>query len=123
MEHRHLDHHTVGGRESHTVADTLAVVYYVIVSEHYALGEAGRARGILHIAYVTGAYCRRHSCHLLGADELVSLHRLVEGKRARLLKADGDYVSEEGKTLCTQRLAGDSVLYLGAEGVDDLAVV
>ena len=62
------------------------------MGEHNALGEARGARGVLHIADVAWAYCRRHSRYLLAADELVSRHSLVEGEGARLLIADGNNV-------------------------------
>ena len=52
VEHGHLNHHPVGGGQIHAVADGLAVVDHVVVGEHNALGEAGGAGGVLHIADV-----------------------------------------------------------------------
>ena len=40
VEHRNLYHHSVGGRKIHSVADTFAVVDYIVVRQHNAFGKA-----------------------------------------------------------------------------------
>ena len=123
MEHGNLDHHAVRRGKAHAVTDTFSVVDDVVVCEHNALGEACRARGVLHIAYVARTDSRRHSCHLLGADELISCHRLIEGQASGLLEADRNDVAQEGQSFCVERLARNGILDLGAELVDDLLIV
>ena len=123
MEHRNLDHHSVCRGESHAVSDTFSVVNNVVVSKHNALGEACCTRRVLHIANVTWLNRRRHSCDLLAARERISIHSLVKGKASILLESAGYNVSEEGKLLCVERLAGDCIFDFGAERVNYFLVI
>ena len=123
VEHGHVDHEAVCGGQAHAVADALAVVHDVAVREHDALGESCSAGGVLHVADVVGANIGGHALDLLQRHELGALHGLIEGEAAGHLEADGHDVAQEGKLLAVQLLAGFGLGDLGAQLIDDLAVV
>ena len=78
VEERHGDADAVARRQVLARADPKAVVRYVAVGELYALGEAGRAAGVLHVHDVVDAAFRL-------AREVV-LPRRLDGERHHLVE-------------------------------------
>ena len=60
----------VGGREFHAVADSFAVVQYIVMRQHNALREARRTRRVLHIDDVV----RRKTFSRLGVNIVGNVH-------------------------------------------------
>ena len=79
VEHGYLYHHAVRGGKTHAVANTFSVVYNVIVSKHYALGEACGAGGVLHVADVAGLYPGSHAGKFFFGDQRRAAHGFFEG--------------------------------------------
>jgi hypothetical protein len=123
VEHRHLDHHAVGGGEIHAVADALAVVDDVVMREHDALREAGGAGGVLHVAHVVlithhRAGCTRSIGTLLGERE-----RLRPMSAALLDGFLRDDVAQQRQALRDAGAVPARGLELGAQLFDDADVV
>ena len=123
VEHRNLYHHTVAGRKIHTVADKLTVVYDIIVCKHYTLGESRRTRGVLHICNVVNVDRRGTSAHFFGSDLRRKLKRCFPSESTLHFEADGNNISEEGKSAAVERTSGSAVLKLGAELFHNFLVV
>ncbi len=77
VEHRHMNQKAVGCREIHTVADIFAVVDDVVMAQHHAFGEAGRAGGVLHVADVVAVQHRGALVYLLQRRVFRHRHRVV----------------------------------------------
>lgn len=84
VEHRHLDHHPVGGGKIHTVADGLAVVDHIVMGQHDSFWEAGSAGGILHIADVVLIDGGGPAVDLLHGNLGGKVHGLLPGVAALL---------------------------------------
>ena len=123
VEHGNLHHHAVGGGQTHAVADALAVVDHVVVGEHNALGEAGGAAGVLHVAHVMGRYIGGQTPNLFHRYGVAAFQRLLPGDSAGLFEAYGDDIAQEGQTVGMQLLAFRGCSQFGTQLVDDLLVV
>ena len=123
MEHRHLDHHTVCRRESHTVSDTFSVVHHVVVGEHDSFREACRSRRILHVADVVRLYLRRKSCGLFRRHHIRPLICLFKCQTSRHAESVGYHVPQERERFAVKRLTRLAGFNLRAELVYDPRVV
>ncbi len=123
VEHRDLDHHPVGGRQIHTVADRLAVVDDIVVREHDALRKAGRPGRVLHIADVVLVYHRRAAIDRLDRSPLRHRRRLVPRETSRYTRLARYYVSEEREPFAVERVVRILPLQLGTELPDYRNVV
>ena len=123
VEHGHLDHHAVGGGQVHAVADHLAVVDDVVVGQHHALGEAGGAGGVLHVAHVVDIHGGGHAADLLHGRAGRVLQGLLPGHGAGHAEAHGNHVSQERQALAVQRLTGLVAGQLRAQLAHDLLIV
>ena len=123
VEHGNLDHHAVRGGKAHPVADTFAVIDDVVMGQHDALGEAGGAGSILHIAHIIRFHAFRHRCQRLIGNGISAAHRLLKGEASALGETDGNDIPEEGQPLAVQRFAGLRYRNLRAELIDNCAVI
>lgn len=123
VEHRHLNHHTVGGGKIHSVAYAFAVVDNVIMGEHNALGETGRAGGVLHIAYIVLVHTGSHTVDLLHGHLGGAVDRLVPGKTPFLAVTHRYDVSQEGQAFAVELAAVFGVFKLGAKLGHNLTVI
>ena len=123
VEHRHLDHHAVGGGKTHPVTDTLAVVDHIVVGQHNALGEAGGAGGILHVANIIRLYQGGASAHLFPGDQGRAGEHLLPGKTTIHIKANRYNVFKERQLFGVERLACLQGFKLGAKRFNDFLIV
>ena len=123
VEHRHLYHHAVLGREVHAVADAFAVVDDVVVREHDALREAGRAARVLHVADVVDVDGGGEAVDLLERRHVRARDGLFPREAALHAEVHGDYVAQEWQAAASERLAGRRGLQLGAEFFHNLVVM
>ena len=123
VEHRHLYHHAVLGREVHAVADAFAVVDDVVVREHDALREAGRAARVLHVADVVDVDGGGEAVDLLERRHVRARDGLFPREAALHAEVHGDYVAQEGQAAAGERLARRRGLQLWAELLHNLVVM
>ena len=123
VEHGHLQHHAVRRGKVHAVANTLAVIHDVVMREHDALWEAGRAGGILHVADVVHTDGSRHAVDLLHRDAPGTRDGLLPGEASLLPEADRDDIAQKGQALCVQWAAGARRLQLRAQFGEDGRIV
>ena len=93
VEHGHLDHHTVGRGEVHTVSDAFAVIYDVVMGQHNTLGKARSAGSVLHIADIILVHCRCTTIQLFHRHHVSSCDRVFPGDTTCLLEADSDDIA------------------------------
>ncbi len=117
VEHRNLYHHSVCGRKIHAIADSLTIVYDIVVSEHYAFGEACSTRGILHIADIVDINSLSDLLDFAIGNVLRECNSLLPSVAALVLRVDGDYILEERK-LCGFKVTGLACLKLGTKLLD-----
>ena len=122
VEHGHLYHHAVCGGQVHAVADSLTVVYYIIMCKHYALGEACSSRGVLHICNIVDINGLSYALYLTVGNVLGKLNSLLPCVAAVVLGINSDNVLEVRK-FCGVELTGLAGVKLGAELLDDINIV
>ena len=123
MEHRHLDHHAVGGGQVHPIADAFAVVDHAVVGEHHALGEPCGTRGILHIADIMDVHGGGAAAQFLHGDALGALQCVLPRDGPLLAIAHGDDVAQERQLAGVELLPRTRLRQFGAELGDDARIV
>jgi len=120
VEERHAHAKLVVACELHVLAGEETVVRYIIMSEHYAFRESGRARGVLHVHYIVASH------FFLGFDEFFVLDVASEEENLSrivhtpvLFLSDVDDILHPRETFALQ-VAALAGLQLGEHGVDHI---
>ncbi len=92
----------VGGREVHAVADALAVVDDIVVGQHDAFGETGRARSVLHVDDFIFAEGSADFGDPLGRDRLAHFDQLLPGEATMLVTGEIDHVAQHRQAAAVQ---------------------
>ena len=123
MEHRNLYHHSVCGRQIHSVSYAFAVIYDIVMSKHNAFRESGCSGGILHITYIVRIHAGSHSVYFFDRNLVGTLHCVVPLKASGKLKSNRYNVSQERQLFAVKRFSGNSVFKLGTKVFYNIRVV
>ncbi|MNP28385.1 hypothetical protein D3C76_1213450 [compost metagenome] len=103
MVQRHRDHQTVDGAQAQAFADHVAIIENVVVAEGRALGEAGRAGGVLDVHRLIEVQAVLAFMQLLDRYAARQPGQLRPGQETlRRLRVEADHAAQFRQALAVQ---------------------